>query len=180
MNRTQTGRVGELALALYSMVSTDGKLELFTPISDEDHVDITAGRRGAIPAIAIQVKASPRLDKYGMVEGNATYSPGHVREHPAFLYAVLLMQSVAIATAWIVPSPDFNRLAYRPRAEGKVILEFRAYPDRDDKWAPFRVPAMELGPHLLSVIDSIDQRIPPTFLAEQGGLVLAAPLKKST
>ncbi len=56
MDKTQIGRAGELALALYSMVSSDGELELFTPVADDDHVDATAGRRGGVPVIAIQVK----------------------------------------------------------------------------------------------------------------------------
>ncbi len=79
MNATQQGRVGELALALYAMVFTDGELELFTPVSDEDHVDFTAGRRGAIPAIAIQVKTTPKLDGSGMADANARYKPGQIR-----------------------------------------------------------------------------------------------------
>ena len=83
MDRTQIGRAGELALALYALVTSDGELELFTPVSDDDHVDITAARKGGIPALAIQVKTGPRLDANGMVEANAFFDHGHVREHPA-------------------------------------------------------------------------------------------------
>ena len=173
MNRTQQGRVGELALALYAMVSTDGGLELFTPVSDEDHVDVTVGRRGGIPAIAIQVKTTPQLDETGTVEGRAVYPKDRVREHPAFLYAVLLMNSVAIERAWVVPSPDFNRLAYRIHDGGSEVLEFHAYPDREDKWTPYLVAAMEIGPHLLEAIDSLHETIPPDFLSTAPGLVMA-------
>jgi hypothetical protein len=81
------------------MVSSDGELELFSPIADDDHVDATAGRRGGVPAIAIQVKTVRELDRSGMVEAKADYPNGHVREHPAFLYAVLLLPSVAIESA---------------------------------------------------------------------------------
>jgi hypothetical protein len=58
VDKTQLGRAGELALALYSMVSSDGELQLFTPVADDDHVDATAGRRGGQPAIAIQVSGT--------------------------------------------------------------------------------------------------------------------------
>lgn len=172
MNRTQMGRVGELALALYAMVSSDGALELFTPVSDDDHVDITIGRRGAIPSIAIQVKAAPQPDPHGVVEANASFPVGDVREHPAFLYALVLMDRAVINTAWVVPSHDFNRLAYRIVKSDAEVLEFRAYPDRDDKWWRYRVPPMELGPHLLSVIDSLGEHIPRDFLERQTGVVL--------
>lgn len=173
MNRTQQGRVGELALALYAMVSTDGALELFTPVSDSDHVDVTAGRHGGIPAIAVQVKTTPRLDGNGTVEARAVYAKGHLREHPAFLYVVLLMSSIAIEHAWVVPSPDFNRLAYDIEDGKTEVLEFHAYADREDKWTPYQVAAMDIGPHLLGVIDSLTETIPPDFLAEAPGLVLA-------
>ena len=51
MDHTELGRAGELALDLYAMVSSDGELQLFTPIADDDHVDATAGRRGRMPAL---------------------------------------------------------------------------------------------------------------------------------
>ena len=173
MDRTQLGRVGELALALYVMVTSDGGLDLFTPVSDDDHVDVTVGKRGGIPAIAIQVKSSPAADPDGLVEATASYSSGHVREHPAFLYVVVLMNGVSIATAWVVPSKDFNRLCYTVREHGHDVLEFRAHPDRDDRWAGYRVPALDLGSHLIAVIDALTEKIPPDFLDETAGLMVA-------
>ena len=172
MDRTQTGRVGELALALYAMVTSDGALELFTPVSDDDHVDVAVGRHGGIPSIAIQVKAAPTPDSHGQVEASASYATGHVRDHPAFLYVVLLMSAVSIQTAWVVPSRHFNRLCYAIQEHGQDVLEFRAYPDRNDRWTPYRVPPSELGPHLMGVIDSLTETIPPGFLGDNGGLVV--------
>jgi hypothetical protein len=146
------------------MVTSDGALELFTPVSDEDHVDVTIGLRGSIPAIAVQVKTSPHLDKNDLVEARAEYPENEVREHPAFLYAVMLMRSVTIRCAWIVPSPDFNRLAYRSHHVGRLALEFRASPNRDDVWSPYRVAPLELGPHLARLIASLPERIPPELI----------------
>ena len=79
VDKTQLGRAGELAMALYAMVSSDGELELFTPVADDDHVDATAARRGGVPAIAIQVKTASGLDRNGLVEAKADYPSGHVR-----------------------------------------------------------------------------------------------------
>jgi hypothetical protein len=171
MDKTQLGRVGELALALYVLVGSDGEVQLYTPIADDDHTDDTAGRRGLVPALALQVKTASGLDPHGEVEAAADYPAGQVREHPAFLYVVLLMESVAIKTAWLVPSPDLNRLAYHQVKEGRETLEFRAHPSRPDQFAPFRVPPLELGPRLLQVIDSLAEPIPRRLLS--GGEVLA-------
>jgi hypothetical protein len=145
MDTTQLGRAGELALDLYSLVTSDGDLELFAPVADDDHVDATAGRRGAVPSIAIQVKTARDVDRYGTANAKADYPAGDVREHPAFLYAVLLMPSITIDTAWIVPSPDFNRLAYHVSVGNREILEFRGDPLRDDSYASFRVPRFRLA-----------------------------------
>lgn len=172
MDKTQLGRAGELALALYALVSSDGELQLFTPVADDDHVDATAGRRGGIPAIAIQVKTARNLDKNGAVEAKADFPAGHVREHPAFLYAVLLLESVEISAAWLVPSPEFNRLAYHHVAAGRDVLEFRADPRRQDHFSPFRLAALEIGPRLLSIIDSLEEKIPRHFVAAGKGLML--------
>src|SRR5260370_14058665 len=160
MAKTELGRAGELAVALYWMVSSDGELQLFTPVADDDHVDATAGRRGGVPAIAIQVKTAREVDRNGLVEAKADYPAGHVREHPAFLYAVLLLSSVSIQSAWLIPSPDFNRIAYRNTAGDREILEFRGDPLRYHRYSGFPVPPLEIGPRLLTMIDSLQQHLP--------------------
>lgn len=173
MDHTELGRAGELALDLYAMVSSDGELQLFAPVADDDHVDATAGRRGGVPAIAIQVKTVRDVDRGGLVEAKADYPVGRVREHPAFLYAVLLLPSVTIESAWLVPSPDFNRIAYRIESGDREILEFRADPRKEDRYSNFRVPPLEIGPRLLAVIDSLPESIPPRVIREAKGLMLA-------
>jgi hypothetical protein len=173
MDHTELGRAGELALDLYAMVSSNGELQLFTPIADDDHVDATAGRRGRMPALAIQVKTVRDVDRSGLVEAKADYPAGQIREHPAFLYAVLLLPSVTIESAWLIPSPDFNRIAYRVKSGNREILEFRGDPSRDDRYSTFRVPPLEIGPRLLALIDSLPEHIPPHVIRGAEGLMMA-------
>src|SRR5258708_11342233 len=174
MDHTELGRAGELALDLYAMVSSDGELELFSPVADDDHVDATAGRRGGVPAIAIQVKTAREVDRYGLVEAKADYPVGRVREHPAFLYTVLLLTSVTIECMWLIPSPDFNRIAYRRAGGDREILEFRGDPARDDRYSRFRVPPLEIGPRLLSVIDGLQEHVPLHTIGGGAGVMLAS------
>ncbi len=174
MDKTELGRAGELAIALYSIVSSDGELQLFTPVADDDHVDATAGRRGGMPAIAIQVKTARDVDRNGLVEAKADYPAGRVREHPAFLYAVLLLTSVTVECVWLIPSPDFNRIAYRRTAGEREILEFRGDPLRDDRYSRFRVPPLEIGPRLLTIIDGLQEHVPLRAIGGPAGLMLAA------
>ncbi len=58
MDKTELGRAGELAIALYAIAS-DGELQLFTPVAEDDHVHATAGRRdkGGWADIAIRAPA---------------------------------------------------------------------------------------------------------------------------
>jgi hypothetical protein len=154
LDTSQLGKAGELALTLYALITSEGQVELYSPVVDDDHVDLVGAIRGGLPTIGLQVKTEDHLDKDGQVEARASYPPGKVREDPAFLYAVVLLQSVQIRTAWLVPSPDFNRLAYRTTDRGHEVLAFRAYPDRQDKFSAFQVNPLELGPALISKLSA--------------------------
>ena len=83
---------------------------------------------------------------------------------------VVLVLDLAPVVWWIIPAPDFNRLTSRaPAREGrKVELHFRAYPDRDDAFAPFRTATKNVGPRLLDIINSL----PPTTKPLPGARLL--------
>ena len=150
MDRSQIGRAGELAIELYALVTSAGELDLYSPVVDDDHVDLVAGIRGGPPALGIQVKTTIGPDSDGLVEARASYPSDKVRKDPRFVYAVVLLEGVAIKTLWIIPSPDFNRVAYRSVEGGRDVLEFRASPTRDDAFSRFRIDPMMLGAALLA------------------------------
>jgi hypothetical protein len=150
LDTSQLGRAGELALTLYALITSEGQTELYSPVVDDDHVDLVGAIRGGLPVIGLQVKTEDHLDKDGQVEARASYRQGAVREDAAFLYAVLLLESIRIRAAWLVPSPDFNRLAYRAITSGREVLEFRAYPDRHDRFSTFQVDPLQLGSALIA------------------------------
>jgi hypothetical protein len=161
---TQRGIAGEELFSAVVTLTSDGNLELFKPLVDDDHTDVTAGERGKVPALAIQVKTALSLDVQGLAVAKMYFPDSEQpREHPAFVYAVIYVVDATIDTAWIVPSADFNGLAYRgkgPHGKG-MELEFMASPVRDDRWARFRCKRMELGSHLVRLIDSLPQGAPP-------------------
>jgi hypothetical protein len=135
-------------------LSSVGELELFT---DDDHTDVTAGKRGKVPAVAIQVKTALSLDRKHLAVARMAFPDGKPREHPAYVYAIVYVANAGVEAAWIVPSPDFNRLSYRGagrRGKG-VELQFMASPTRPDRWSAFRCERMELGPRLINLIDSL-------------------------
>ncbi|MEA2657348.1 MAG: hypothetical protein QOI23_2713, partial [Chloroflexota bacterium] len=68
---------------------------------------------------------------------------------------------------------DFNRLVYRHEANGREHLAFRGNPKRPDRFTPFLVPPLELGPKLLSVIDALQEPVPRNLLGAGEGLMVA-------
>ncbi|HLQ16533.1 MAG TPA: hypothetical protein VK256_11860 [Candidatus Eisenbacteria bacterium] len=154
---TQRGTAGEQLFAACVTLSSAGDLELFKPLTDDDHTDVTAGRRGAVPVLAIQVKTALSLTRQGFAVARMAFPDGKPRKHPAFVYAIVYVVDAIIESAWIVPSADFNRLTYRGAGRrGKGIeLQFMASPTRQDRWSAFRCGRMDLGPKLIGVIDSL-------------------------
>jgi hypothetical protein len=163
LTATQRGTAGEELFAACVTLTSDGDLELYKPLTDDDHTDISAGHRGKVPAVAIQIKTALKIDRQGFAVARMAFPEGKAREHPAFLYAIVYVIDATIQTAWIVPSADFNRLAYRGAGRrGKGIeLQFMASPTRIDKWSGFRCGRPEVGSRLTSLIDALPAGPPP-------------------
>lgn len=163
LTATQRGTSGEQLLAACITLSSNGDLELFKPLTDDDHTDVTAGHRGGVPAMAIQVKTALTLDRKKLAGARMSFPEGVPREHPAFLYAVVYVPDLAIESAWLVPSADFNRLCYRGTGRhGKGIeLQFMASPTRDDHWAAYRCTRFDIGSGLVALIDALPPGAPP-------------------
>lgn len=153
-----------MQLASCVMLTSDGELELFKPVVDDDHTDIAVGRQGMVAELAIQTKTALSLDRQGRVVARSDFPTDQIRERARFVYVIVYIVEAAIATGWIVPSADFNRIAYHvSRLHGGVELEFIAYPDRDDRWAPYRCRRMDLGARLLDLVRSLPPGVAPIF-----------------
>jgi hypothetical protein len=163
LTTTQRGTVGEQLFSACVTLSSDGDLELFKPLTDDDHTDITVGRRGMVPALAIQVKTALTLNPKKVAVARMAFPEGKPRVHPAFVYGIVFVPDASVEAAWIIPSVDFNRLAYRGAGRrGKGIeLQFMASPVRDDRWSEFRCGRLELGARLGAVIASLPSGAPP-------------------
>jgi len=167
MDKSQIGRAGELAIELYTLVTARGEVDIYSPVVDDDHVDLVAGIRGGPPTLGIQVKTTPSLDRSGLVEARASYPLGRIRDDPNFLYAVVLLDAVRIEAMWLIRSRDFNRLAYRIVDSGREILEFRGRPSGDDVFSTFRIDPMQIGPTLMTCIGESPH--PPQWLVALTG-----------
>jgi hypothetical protein len=160
---TQRGTAGEQLFAACVTLSSAGDLEQFKPLTDDHHTDVTAGRRGRVPALAIQIKTALSLTRQGFAVARTIFPDGKPREHPAFVYAILYVTAASVEAAWIAPSAYFNRLTYRGagRRGNGIELQFMASPTRQDRWSAFRCGRMDMGPKLSALIDSLPVGHPP-------------------
>jgi hypothetical protein len=88
---------------------------------------------GGYGAIWLQVKGTTHLDKEGRVVAFANYPADAIPENARLLYLVCLLdlEQHLLARLWLVPSADFNHLAYRERSPrvGRVTLQFSCVAD---------------------------------------------------
>src|SRR5262245_17022780 len=161
----QVGAIGEQLFCAYAVWTSDGLLEAFRPVVDEDHVDVALRRRDVPGWIAfVQVKTT--LTRKARFEARTTYPAGAVLEDDAFLYALLQLEGPAIERCWLVPSAEFNRLATRGRAgEGHVQLVAWVHTNQQDAWSPFQVPPELIGQRLEALIASLRSGREPSTLA---------------
>jgi len=173
LSDVQAGRIGEYLLAVYAMLTTAGELVPFQVDADDDHRDLVVAVKGKSTFASLQAKACFSLGESGFVQSNATYSTSTIPSDPSWIYVIVFVQDLAPVVWWIVPAPDFNRLTSRAPARGgrKVELHFRAYPDREDAFLPYRYITRDVGPRLLELINAL----PPATRPMRGArLVLTA------
>ncbi|HEX6549036.1 MAG TPA: hypothetical protein VF134_09885 [Candidatus Dormibacteraeota bacterium] len=172
----QAGTLGESLFTAYCIWSTAGNLESYRPVSDDDHRDFAVHARDGFGTAYVQVKTATHPVE-GRVFARAMYPVDHVLEAPGFLYAILLVGAdaegnVAILTSWLVPSADFNRLAFHERTSHspshvQLVFEAHADPQHQDAWSRFRTPPLELGRRLLALLPELPKqaaRIPQALL----------------
>ena len=130
---------------------------------DDDHRDLVIAEKGKSTFASLQAKACFELGASGFVQSNATYFEDSIPRDPSWIYVVVLVLDLAPVVWWVLPAPDFNRLASHSQARGgrEIELHFRAHPDRDDAAAPFRVQTRDLGSRLMELIDALPPQTRP-------------------
>jgi hypothetical protein len=168
---TQKAYISETLFCDYAIATSDGECELFKPLTDDDHRDISLGRRGKGGALYVQVKMATGLDDHGYVRARADFH-GEPPSGGWLLYAIVLLPlpEVRIERSWLIPCDEMNRLAGRSRRQPDLTqLNFYARPDGDDRFAAFRVDSREIGPRLLYLLAASD----PTRLPYRPGELVA-------
>jgi hypothetical protein len=146
------GHVAELLARAYVLASSGGRLTTFKPDADVDHKDFIVDIRGGDLHGYIQVKCATLL-RQAQIWCVARFLPDQIptSARVLYLFAFLDLQSIELTRMWLVPAPDFNRLAYRRMRGDRVELWFKT-PARDHRWDQFMVERNELGSRIAALI----------------------------
>jgi hypothetical protein len=148
------GRVAECLVEAYAVISSGGLLDGFRPGVDMDHKDLIFDEVGGYANAYTQVKCATKLSNRRRVHCRVQIGAAAIPSDPRFAYVFCLLdlKAMDLTKMWVVPSLDFNRLAYKTQtASGRPELIFEANPEGDAKWDRFLVNKQSLGPRLLQI-----------------------------
>jgi hypothetical protein len=152
------GTLVELMVRAEILAGSEGRLipSRFEP--DVDHRDLIVADVGGYGAIWLQVKGTTHPDGEGRIVAFANYPVDAVPESARLLYLVCLvdLEEHLLSRIWLVPSAEFNRLAYRERSPhpDRVTLQFSCRAAGDPHWDAFEVPRLQLAALLEPLVRS--------------------------
>jgi hypothetical protein len=153
------GTLVELMVEAEILAGSGGHLIPSRMQPDVDHRDLVVAEVGGYGALWLQVKGTTHPDREGRIVAFANYPEDAIPESPRLLYLVCLLdlEQHLLARLWLIPSADFNRLAYRERSAraGRITLQFSCRAAGDDRWDPFEVRRLELAAYLEPLVGAL-------------------------
>jgi hypothetical protein len=155
------GTLVELMVEAEILAGSAGRLIPSRMEPDVDHRDLVVADVGGFGALWIQVKGTTHPDHEGRVVAFANYAVDAIPESSRLLYLICLvdLQQHLLARLWLVPSADFNRLAYREHSAraGRVTLQFSCVAAGDERWDVFEVSRLEVASRLEPLVRTVGQ-----------------------
>jgi len=156
---TTLGTLVELMVEAEILAGSGGRLIASRMEPDVDHRDLVVAEVGGYGALWLQVKGTTHPDREGRVVAFANYPAEAIPESARLLYLVCLLdlEQHVLARLWLVPSTDFNRLAYRERSThaDRITLQFSCRAAGDERWDSFEVPRLELAARLEPLVSAL-------------------------
>ena len=170
ITNTQEGVITEAEFAKIVILTTDGLAVPARPVADDDRRDFEIHvRRQFRESIAVQTKTSKRFRlrwKSRILEIHFRVS-GRVISDPRFWYFFAHFDVKAMRftdPVFLVPSGFVHQHARNGTIYGEAQFAVSASlePKSRDKWAPFRVSQVEVGPRLLEILGTLRSSKRPT------------------
>src|ERR1700687_6181816 len=156
---TTLGTLVELMVESEILAGSRGRLPPSRMEPDVDHRDLFVAEVGGYGDLWLQVKGTTHLNNADRIVAVANYPADSIPESARLLYLVCLLdvQQHLLARLWLVPSADFNRLAYREHSTraGRVTLQFSCQSAGDERWDRFEVSRLDLAAQLEPLVGAL-------------------------
>jgi len=191
ISSVQQGLIVEREFAKFLMLGSDGRIELATPVSDDERRDYEIHVRGQYGVgVACQVKSAATLHK---MSKNVRYlniffdvRADRLVNSPFYWYffAYLDLEVMGLADpTFLVPSTDFHRLAAPILRDGvwRFSMAANMEPKSRDRWNRYRVKTLDLGRVLLEINKDLKRRhalpMPPKGVLSAPGVIFVGSSK---
>lgn len=156
---TQIGAIAENLIANALMVESDGRLSPFSPVADDDGIDILIYDKETGRAIPVQVKSrTVALKKRATQErGNVVHfevrSATFKSDRYAYLVAALLAEDASrVERAWLIPMQQLPSVAAKRTA--KYVVRASKSLTSTDRYSAYRCKdAAHLVARVLALFD---------------------------
>jgi len=141
LTSTQRGAIGESLAAMGLMLASGGRLSPYTPIADDDGIDLLLVDKLTRSIVQLQVKCRTKVDDPVAetvqfdVQLN-TFSPSA----SGYVLATLL-DGASIRKAWLIPRSELTSVA--KSAPGKLVIVASAKAQSGDRCRRFRHDGFE-------------------------------------
>ncbi len=168
LTAVQQGVIVQMEYAKILMMGSDGKLEVSTPLTDDERRDAEVHRHGSFEqGLAVQVKSSMQLHSRPRLVVQLLYIHFEVARKrlvsdPRFWYFFAYLDRKTMAfkdPVFLVDSLTVHKHALARLRGDTWRFGFQASmgPGGRDKWVPFRVNASDVGQRVLDIMRDLNR-----------------------
>ena len=124
LSSTQKGVVAVNRASEIIILSSNGKLTCYTPIADDDGIDLIINSKGSYKPIFLQVKSCFKLQKSGAFVQDVGVKTFRANKSFFILFIYFNIKTLEIDTLWLIPSFKFKHIlkGEKIRYEEKINL----------------------------------------------------------
>ena len=161
LTSTQIGAIAENIVANALMKESGGRLSPFSPVADDDGIDLLIYDKITGKAVPVQIKSRTKALKKRGTEDRGNVVHFEVRattiknDDFAYLVAVLLSENLSsIDCAWFIPMKTV--VSEARRGKDKFIIRPSRSNTSQDRFTTYRCSsALMLAQHVIALLDSV-------------------------
>ncbi len=145
---TQKGVIAEHIVANELMIETDGRFSPFSPLADDEGIDLLIYDKKTGKALPIQIKSrSGGIIKKGKESNTIHFEIRSVslknKRYAYFLAVLLTKDSRSIERAWFIPMKDISNLLNMRKKQEKYIMRANRSLKTKDKFRTYQCESIK-------------------------------------